>query len=162
MSGVWTGCGVTSTRRFSTRYDRGLVAGGLLPIAMNWCTGEVAGSTQVTRVTDLRAHPGQILIVFGAPIAFAITGFLHLVADWTLDAAIYHGRVRAQPSARPGPTSHLRPRLISSGRSPHAGRPGFVLTGVVGRSASSRYVLGESLPRRSPPGGRSDEAPGDA
>jgi hypothetical protein len=48
---------------------------------MNWCTGEVTGSTQVMRVTDLRAHPGRILIVFGAPIAFAITGFLHLVAD---------------------------------------------------------------------------------
>jgi hypothetical protein len=26
-------------------------------------------------------HPGRILIVFGAPIAFAIPGFLHLVAD---------------------------------------------------------------------------------
>ena len=26
-------------------------------------------------------HPGRILTVFGAPIAFAITGFLHLVAD---------------------------------------------------------------------------------
>jgi hypothetical protein len=32
-------------------------------------------------ITDLRAHPGRILIVFGAPIAFAITGLLHLVAD---------------------------------------------------------------------------------
>jgi hypothetical protein len=32
-------------------------------------------------ITDLRAHPGRILIIFGAPIAFAITGFLHLVAD---------------------------------------------------------------------------------
>jgi hypothetical protein len=32
-------------------------------------------------ITDLRAHPGRILIVFGAPIAFAVTGFLHLVAD---------------------------------------------------------------------------------
>jgi hypothetical protein len=32
-------------------------------------------------ITDLRPHPGRILIVFGAPIAFAITGFLHLVAD---------------------------------------------------------------------------------
>ena len=27
-------------------------------------------------IADLRAHPGRILIVFGAPIAFAITGFL--------------------------------------------------------------------------------------
>jgi hypothetical protein len=32
-------------------------------------------------ITDLRPHPGRILTVFGAPIAFAITGFLHLVAD---------------------------------------------------------------------------------
>ena len=41
-------------------------------------------------ITELRAHPGRILIVFGTPIAFAITGFLHLVAD--ADAAdIYSG-----------------------------------------------------------------------
>jgi hypothetical protein len=32
-------------------------------------------------ITDLRAHPGRILIVFGTPIAFAITGVLHLVGD---------------------------------------------------------------------------------
>jgi hypothetical protein len=32
-------------------------------------------------IADLRAHPGRVLIVFGTPIAFAITGFLHLVAD---------------------------------------------------------------------------------
>ena len=32
-------------------------------------------------ITDLRPHPGRILTVFGAPIAFAITGFLHLLAD---------------------------------------------------------------------------------
>jgi hypothetical protein len=32
-------------------------------------------------ITDLRAHPGRILIVLGAPIAFASAGFLHLVAD---------------------------------------------------------------------------------
>jgi hypothetical protein len=32
-------------------------------------------------ITDLRAHRGRILTVFGAPIGFAITGFLHLVAD---------------------------------------------------------------------------------
>jgi hypothetical protein len=51
---------------------------GLTSDRHDWCTGDVAGSTQVTRVTDLRAHPGRILIVFGAPIAFAITGFLHL------------------------------------------------------------------------------------
>src|SRR5215217_4596718 len=39
---------------------------------------------------------------------------------------------------------------------------GPALTGAVGRSASSRYVSGEPPPRRSPPGGRSDEAPRDA
>jgi hypothetical protein len=32
-------------------------------------------------ITEPRAHPERILIVFGTPIAFAITGFLHLVAD---------------------------------------------------------------------------------
>jgi hypothetical protein len=32
-------------------------------------------------ITELRAHPGRILVVFGTPIAFAITGFLHLVPD---------------------------------------------------------------------------------
>ena len=32
-------------------------------------------------ITKLRAHPERILIVFGTPIAFAITGCLHLVAD---------------------------------------------------------------------------------
>jgi len=32
-------------------------------------------------ITDLRPHPGRILIVFGAPFALAITGFLHLIAD---------------------------------------------------------------------------------
>jgi hypothetical protein len=42
---------------------------------------EVAGSTQVMGITDLRPHPGRILTVLGAPIAFAIKGFLHLVAD---------------------------------------------------------------------------------
>jgi hypothetical protein len=45
---------------------------GLLRIARNWSTGEVAGSTAVMRVTDLRAHSGRILIVFGTPIAFAL------------------------------------------------------------------------------------------
>jgi cytochrome bd-type quinol oxidase subunit 2 len=32
-------------------------------------------------ITELRAHPGRILVVFGTPIAFAITGFLHLVPE---------------------------------------------------------------------------------
>jgi hypothetical protein len=45
---------------------------GLLRIATNWSTGEAAGSAEVMRVTDLRAHSGRILIVFGAPIAFAL------------------------------------------------------------------------------------------
>jgi hypothetical protein len=30
-------------------------------------------------ITELRAHPGRILVMFGTPLAFAITGFLHLV-----------------------------------------------------------------------------------
>jgi hypothetical protein len=33
----------------------------------------------VMGITELRAHPGRMLVVFGTPIAFAITGFLHLV-----------------------------------------------------------------------------------
>ena len=41
-------------------------------------------------IAELRAHPGRILIVFGTPIAFAITGFLHLVADGDV-ADIYSG-----------------------------------------------------------------------
>jgi hypothetical protein len=45
---------------------------GLLRIATNWSTGEVAGWTEVMRVTDPLAHPGRILIVFRAPIAFAL------------------------------------------------------------------------------------------
>ena len=53
----------------------------LLRIARTWCTGEVPGSTQVMGITELRAHPGRILVVFGTPIAFAITGFLHLVPE---------------------------------------------------------------------------------
>ncbi len=36
---------------------------------------------QVMGISDLRAHPGRILVVFGTPIAFAIAGFLHLVSD---------------------------------------------------------------------------------
>jgi cytochrome bd-type quinol oxidase subunit 2 len=48
---------------------------------VTWCTGEVPGSTQVMGITELRAHPGRILVVFGTPIAFAITGFLHLVPE---------------------------------------------------------------------------------
>jgi hypothetical protein len=37
----------------------------------------------------LRPHPGRILIVFGAPIAFAITGFLHDLSICELAVAIY-------------------------------------------------------------------------
>src|SRR5215468_5581558 len=35
---------------------------------------------QVMRITELRAHPLRMLVVFGAPLAFATTGFLHEVA----------------------------------------------------------------------------------
>jgi hypothetical protein len=53
---------------------------GLLRIATNWCTGEVAGSIQVMGITDLRAHPERIF--------------------WpSRDAAIYNRRLRAQSSA---------------------------------------------------------------
>ena len=99
-SGVWTGCGVTWTRRFSTRYDPHLSCRGLLRIATNWCTGEVADSPQVMGITDLRAHPGRILIVFGAPIAFAVTGFLHLVADGDAPGCQVWGRTAASRAGR--------------------------------------------------------------
>jgi hypothetical protein len=61
------------------------------------------------RITDLGPHPGRILIVFVAPIAFAITGFLHLVADG--DAPdIYTG---LKGHAGRWIAIHLRPHLIS-------------------------------------------------
>jgi hypothetical protein len=31
------------------------------------------------RITQLRAHPLRMLVVFGTPVAFATTGLLHLV-----------------------------------------------------------------------------------
>src|SRR5215831_21418281 len=34
---------------------------------------------QVIGISGLRAHPLRMLVVFGTPVAFAITGFLHLV-----------------------------------------------------------------------------------
>jgi len=41
----------------------------------------VAASGQVMGITELRAHPVRMLVVCGAPIVFAVTGFLHLVPD---------------------------------------------------------------------------------
>jgi hypothetical protein len=32
-----------------------------------------------TSISQLRAHPLRMLVVFGTPVAFATTGFLHLV-----------------------------------------------------------------------------------
>ena len=114
--GAGYGLGVVLRRRGASRPDMTEV---LLPGLTSdrhelvyWRGGRVDPSHAGYRSSS---PPGRILIVFGAPIAFAITEFLHLVADGTLDAAIY-GRVRAQSSARPRPTSRLRPRLISSGR----------------------------------------------
>ena len=34
---------------------------------------------QVMRITQLRAQPLRMLVVFGTPVAFATTGLLHLV-----------------------------------------------------------------------------------
>ena len=62
--------------------------------------GEVADSPQVMGITDLRAHPGRILIVFGAPIAFAVTGFLHLVADGDAPGCQVWGRTAASRAGR--------------------------------------------------------------
>src|SRR5215207_5115100 len=82
LQGAGYGLGVVLRGRGASRPEMTeVLLPGLLRIAANWCTHEVAGSTQVMGITDLRPHPGRILIVFGAPIAFAIPGFLHLVAD---------------------------------------------------------------------------------
>ena len=35
---------------------------------------------QVMRITQLRDHPVRMLVVFGTPLVFATTGFLHLLA----------------------------------------------------------------------------------
>lgn len=44
---------------------------------------------ETLRIVDLRSHPGRTLVVYGTPIAFAITGMLHIVAggDTTDDFA---------------------------------------------------------------------------
>jgi len=41
---------------------------------------DVATSQQVLKISELRTHPGRALVVFGAPIAFIVTGSLHVVA----------------------------------------------------------------------------------
>src|SRR6266508_4873930 len=38
------------------------------------------GPHQVMSITQLRAHPPRMLVVFGTPVAFATTGLVHLVA----------------------------------------------------------------------------------
>jgi len=45
---------------------------------------------EVTGISGLRAHPLRMLLVFGTPVAFATTGFLHLV-PWPVgsDVEIY-------------------------------------------------------------------------
>jgi len=42
---------------------------------------------EVMSITGLRAHPLRMLVVFGTPVAFATTGFLHLV-PWPAGSAI--------------------------------------------------------------------------
>jgi hypothetical protein len=42
---------------------------------------------QVMGIGELRAHPLRMLVVFGTPVAFATTGFLHLV-PWPAGSAI--------------------------------------------------------------------------
>jgi hypothetical protein len=69
------------TRPFWIRSDRQPFLQRLTSDRQDLVYCEVAGSTQVMGITDLRAHPGRILVVFGTPIAFAITGFLHLVPE---------------------------------------------------------------------------------
>jgi hypothetical protein len=39
----------------------------------------VHASGQIMSITELRTHPVRMLVVFGTPLTFAITGFLHLV-----------------------------------------------------------------------------------
>jgi hypothetical protein len=49
---------------------------------------------QVMGITGLRAHPLRMLVVFGTPVAFAITGFLHLVPWPTGTEAEIYTRLR--------------------------------------------------------------------
>jgi len=37
-------------------------------------TDAVTGQRQVLRITQLRSHPARMLVVFGAPTAFLVTG----------------------------------------------------------------------------------------
>jgi len=50
-----------------------------------------------TTISQLRSHPLRMLVVFGTPIAFATTGFLHLV-PWR-DDPVPGCRRPAQPTA---------------------------------------------------------------
>ena len=81
LQGAGYGLGVVLRGRGASRPDMTHIFVARLTSHRHECTGEVAGSIQVMGIAELRAHPGRILIVFGTPIAFAITGFLHLVAD---------------------------------------------------------------------------------
>jgi hypothetical protein len=81
LQGAGHGLGVVLCRRGASRPDMtDVIDAG--PTSdrhelMYWRGGRLDASHALYR---LRAHPGRILIVFGAPIGFAITGFLHLVA----------------------------------------------------------------------------------
>ena len=49
---------------------------------------------QVMSITQLRAHPLRMLVVFGTPVAFATTGFLHLLAWPSGSDTEIHTRLR--------------------------------------------------------------------
>jgi hypothetical protein len=104
---------VTGTRPFSIRSDRHRSCRGLLRIAKNWCTGQVAGSTHLTGITEPGAHPGRILVVIGTPIALAITGssISCLTRTLVLRSTAWASDPSAAPLASPtADTSHLRYR----------------------------------------------------
>jgi Zn-finger in ubiquitin-hydrolases and other protein len=56
----WVWCYVNEA--LSIRSDRHPFAEAYFGSPWNWCTGQVAGSTQVTGITELRAHPGRMLV----------------------------------------------------------------------------------------------------
>jgi len=43
-------------------------------------TDPVTRQRQVLRISELRSHPARMLVMFGTPTAFLITGLLHVVA----------------------------------------------------------------------------------
>jgi hypothetical protein len=65
---------------------------------------------QVMRITELRAHPLRMLVVFGTPIAFATTGFLHEVA-WPSGSAI-EIYTKLRDHATPWVTIHIVQLLL--------------------------------------------------